>query len=289
MTFVIGALGLVGGAFLKVLRNRAPNTLGTHRFETGTLKRLDLLQPDLERLLEGHSYSSAIIAAGIPNIRRCEEDPQLTHQCNVKGTLRLVEQLCKMGITPIVLSTDYVFDGRAGSYHEDSPVNALNEYGKQKAELERLVGRDFGEESLIIRLSKVYGTQKGDRTLIDEMVSLLVERKKVRAAFDQIFCPVHIDDVVDAVMRLESVGARGIYHVCGDEAISRLDLARIVCQALGASLDLIEPISLKDLSEPFIRPQKTDMSNRKVCEKTGIKMYNLRNVVKLIVDQYENK
>ncbi|HSX26656.1 MAG TPA: sugar nucleotide-binding protein [Chlamydiales bacterium] len=288
MTFVIGALGLVGSAFLRALRAEVPDTLGTHHQEVGTLKKFNLLQPDLGKLMEGGGYSSAIVAAGIPSILRCEKEPTYTYQCNVKGTLELVEQLCKKGIIPILFSTDYVFDGIRGGYDEESPTSPLNEYGKQKAVLEKQIVKEFPDICLLIRLSKVYGTLKGDKTLMDEMASSIVNGKKVRAAYDQVFCPIHIDDVVDCVRRLVSIGARGIYNVSGEEAISRLDLARSICRELGASLDLVESISLQDLSEPFIRPRRTDMTNRKVCEKTGIKMRSLKSSIKTIVDQYRN-
>jgi dTDP-4-dehydrorhamnose reductase len=285
-TMIIGAHGLVGSAFLRAYRNVCPDTIGTHYSEIDALRKFDLLNPDFPELFKDQGFSSAIIAAGVPNILRCHKEPSLTYQCNVEGTLRLVEQLCKWKIAPVLFSTDYVFDGVSGGYVEDSCVNPLNEYGRQKAELERQVATHFRNECLVVRLSKVYGIQKGDRTLIDEMASGLVNQVKIRAAFDQIFCPVFIEDVVNSVARLQKMGATGIYHICGDEAISRLDLARAVCKALRAKDELIEPISLKDLSEPFARPQRTDMSNRKFCEKTGIQMQSLGRAIQLIVDQY---
>jgi dTDP-4-dehydrorhamnose reductase len=282
---VIGARGLVGKAFFEHLKGHDPNTVGTHYKKEGPLKKVDLKNPDLKEILQERRCSTAIIAAAIPNILRCEQEPAMTYECNVQGTLQITEQLKKEGILPVLFSTDYVFDGKQGGYDEDSTPNPLNEYGRQKAELEHHLSK---EECLIVRLSKVFGLERGDKTLIDEMISAILAGKKVRAAYDQIFCPIASQDVVRVVMELVRRGARGLYHVCGNETVSRLDLAREVCQKLGASLNLVEPISLKDLSEPFLRPCRTNMKNQKALEKTRVEIGSLQAAIKLMVENGSN-
>ncbi|HSX13984.1 MAG TPA: sugar nucleotide-binding protein [Chlamydiales bacterium] len=288
-TLVIGARGFLGSAFYHAYRAHHPTSLGTHHSNIDSLKTLNLISPNLEKLVKSDEYLYGVISAGVSNILRCEKEPELTYQCNVKGTLQLVEQLCQMRITPILFSTDYVFDGKMGSYHEESLVNPLNQYGKQKAELEHSLAHHFAGKYLLIRLSKVYGVQRGDKTIIDEMACLLMNQRRVRAAFDQIFSPVFVDDVVSAVIKLQLKEARGVYHVSGGQTISRLELAKTVCKALGAVEELVEPISLSDLSEPFLRPQRTDMINQKVCGATGIQMTNLNTAVQSIVTQYSKE
>jgi dTDP-4-dehydrorhamnose reductase len=287
-TFVIGGRGFIGNAFLKTYQRFDPNTLGTHHQEAFPLKKLDLLHLDLDALrLKPGEYSYAIIAAAIANIPLCEKQPALTHEINVTGTLQLVDQLCRRNITPVLFSSDYVYDGKIGFYDEHSLVNPLNEYGRQKVELEREIAKRFNNQFLLIRPGKVFGLTKGDGTLLDEMAHALNQQKPIRVATDQIFCPISIDDLIKTVIQLQKIGATGVYHVSGNEAWSRQQIAQAVCRALHAPEDLIQPISLDELNEPFVRPKRTNMTNRKVCVATGCKIESLQSSIETIVRQYE--
>lgn len=286
-TLVIGAKGYLGKAFYSVFRASHPDSIGTHHQESDSLKKLDLSNPTLKGLdLNGYSYG--ILAAACANVQFCEKNPKLSYLSNVQGTLKLVEEMCEKKIVPILFSTDYVFDGKTGFYEEESLLNPLNEYGRQKAELERSLARDFKGNYLLIRLSKVYGLQKGDGSLIDQIAASLLKSQPVRVLFDLIFCPVAIDDVIRCVLKLQEMKATGVYQVCGNEPWSRFDLAQAVCRSLGSSQELICPIPLEALNEPFLRPKKIDMINRKVCETTNLQMRGLNESIEIITRQYQN-
>lgn len=286
-TFVIGACGFIGHAFLEAYKRFDPSAWGTHYRDSFSFKKFDLMQPDLEILeIPSYQYSYAIIAAAMNPILACEKEPQLSRQINVDGTLHLIEQLCIKDITPVFFSSDFVFDGKQNIYDENSPLNPLNEYGKQKADLERALVKNFKGRYLLIRTSKVYGLTKGDGTLIDEMAQLLVKGKVVRAAYDQVFCPIAIHDLVSTVIELQKIGAKDIFHVCGNKAFSRLEIAHAVCRALHSDINLVQPISLDDLGEPFFRPKQVHLINRKVYEKIRIPITSLQDSIRTIANQY---
>ena len=73
------------------------------------------------------------------------------------GTLELARQLAGEGVVPVFFSTDQVFDGRDGRYVDEAPANPLNEYGAQKAEVERRLPEVCGGRCLVVRLGKVFG------------------------------------------------------------------------------------------------------------------------------------
>jgi len=286
-TLVIGGCGFIGKSLLKAYQHLNIPASGTHYKESFYYKKLDLCEPNLDSLdIQANEFSHAIISAGFSNVFFCEKNPQITHQINVRGTLRLIEQLCERNIVPVLCSSSYVFDGILGSYEEAALVNPLNEYGKQKAELEREISLRFDKMVLLLRLGKVFGLEKGDGTLLDEMIKSLLGKKKICAAYDQIFCPIAMDDLIAQIVQLQKINARGLYHVCGDEVWSRLDLAKILCQALCINPDIIEPISLDDLEEAVLRPKRTDMINRKMFVTTGIKTKTLLSSIEHIACQY---
>lgn len=285
-TFIIGARGFIGNALFRAYNIFYSDLIcSDYRFNSSFIK-IDLSNFTTINHLNLVHYTYAIIAAGYPNVALCEKNSQLAYQINVKGTIQLAEQLIKRNIVPILFSTDYVFDGKTGNYTETSLINPLNEYGRQKAELEQLLEKNFSGNYLLIRLSKVYGLKKNDGTLIDQMLQSLLAQVPIRAAYDQVFSPVSINDVIDVIIRLQISNARGIYHICGSEIWSRLDLAQFICREIKANTELVIPISLDELDEPFVRPKKTDMISRKIKD---LPNQGIRSAVKILIKQYHEE
>ncbi|MFC2049413.1 SDR family oxidoreductase [Chlamydiota bacterium] len=231
---VIGSRGFIGSHFCRAF----PEALAIDR------SQLDLCNPQITFSTEGRVY--AVIAAGVGNPRKCEADPETSYRCNVTGTLALGKELLKRGILPIFFSTDYVLD-------ETLNVAPLNTYGRQKAELER---EGASLSALVVRLTKVYGIEKGDGTLFDEMAALLMAGKEVRAARDQLFAPLFVGDVVRQVVEWERRGVKGVVTAAGPTYASRLEMARYMAQKLGADEKLVREISLDDLNDGLRRPKR---------------------------------
>jgi dTDP-4-dehydrorhamnose reductase len=285
-TVVIGAGGYVGRHLLAAHQSANPETLGAD--VAGPWPHLlDLAAPDIRPLkLREAGYEYAILAAAVTGLARCELDKAFTRARNVTGTLELGRQLAAEGITPIFFSSDNVFDGRAGGYDDEAPTRPLNEYGTQKAEVEQRLPEVCGGRCLILRLGKVFGLTRGDRTLLDEMADRLLRGEEVAAARDQIFCPLLIGDLVRAVLGLQAVNACGLFNVCG-EASSRLDLARTLAHALSADPARVRAISLDDLKEPFRRPKRTDMVCRRLQATIKLEFQPLAACVASMAREYQ--
>ncbi|MCZ6676206.1 MAG: sugar nucleotide-binding protein [Candidatus Poribacteria bacterium] len=283
-TAVIGANGFLGSHFLRALRKFYPDCSGTTRED------MDLSAPDIGPLrLRESGDRDAIIAAAITGVAHCEQDSAGTRACNVAGTLELARQLTAVGVVPIFFSSDYVFDGARGGYADDAVTYPINEYGRQKAEVERRLWKICDGDVLIIRLSKVFGLDKGDGTLLDEMASRLSQGLLVRAACDQIFCPVLVDDVVKMVMALQQARATGIINVCSPEAWRRLDLALAMADVLDVDGALVQEISLDDLGEPFRRPKRTNLICQRLRETADIEFVPTARCIEQVARNYRRK
>ncbi len=226
----------------------------------------NLSSPDLtvfEPILPQINY--AIICGARPGLRDCFEAPEATWQVNVAGPLALAQALVARGIVPVLLSSDYVFAGDQAPYCETDPSFALNPYGKQKVALEAGLKRHLRESDyLLLRLTKLYDLSPVGGTLLSEMAKAWQAGQKIRAAADQVFNPLLLNDCLQAMTGLLSVKAKGVYHLGGPEGLSRFELAQALADNLSVSHELIECISLKDLNEPFLRPHDTRLSIAKV-------------------------
>jgi dTDP-4-dehydrorhamnose reductase len=236
---IIGSDGFIGRHFCRAL----PKALAIGKAD------LDLSKPNIRFSTQGRRY--ALIAAGIGNPRRCEADPAYSHQCNVIGTLELGKELSKRGVMPIFLSTDYVYDDGLNI----APVNA---YGKQKLEME-IEALQLG--GLILRLSKVYGLEKGDGTLFDEMAAKLSRGEAISVAHDQIFAPIYVGDVIKQATHYLEKEMRGIFDVAGPSFASRLTMAKKLAHHLKVNDRLVKPISLNDLNDGVRRPKYLKLSS----------------------------
>ena len=231
---IIGSSGFIGRHFCRAF----PEALSIGRAQ------LDLSDPELTFSTVGRRY--AVISGGIGNPQKCEAHPEISYRCNVTGTLALGKELLKRRILPIFFSTDYVFDDTLN-------IAPLNAYGQQKAELEEQ-GAQLG--ALVVRLSKVYGIEKGDGTLFDEMAARLKEGKQVRAATDQLFAPVFVGDVVRQVVQWAQSGLRGVVTCAGPRYATRIEMARLMAEKLQIDQGLIKEISLDDLNDGVRRPKR---------------------------------
>jgi dTDP-4-dehydrorhamnose reductase len=286
-TSVIGAGGYLGRHLLAAYRAVDPDALGVDVVGPWT-HLLDLAAPDIGPLkLRDSGYKYAIIAAAVTGLARCEQDRDFTRARNVTGTLELARQLTDEGVTPIFFSTDNVFDGREGGYSDEAPTSPVNEYGSQKAEVERRLPEVTRGRCLIPRLGKVFGLVRGDRTLLDEMADRLTRGQEVAAARDQIFCPVLVDDVVRAVLGLQTVGATGLFNVCAPEVWSRFDLALGLARALGADPSLVKGISLDDLTESFRRTKRGDLRCRRLRATFDLEFQPMASCIAAIAKQYQ--
>lgn len=260
---VIGAEGFIGRSLLSTSAGSSIIVSGTTRRNPKNSNFFDLESSTPDDSVFGQATAVLILAAN-SKIAECENNPEKSYRTNVTGVRRLVEYLDKKQILPVFFSTDYVFDGESGGYSASSPPDPRTQYGSQKFEAERIVREVCGSNHLIIRLSKVYGTTKGDGTLLDEMANQLVSGITVRAATDIIFSPTHVLDVVRITLELIHGSHRGTYHVCAPEAISRFDLAAKLANALKVSPGLVQPIKLSDIDMTGRRPKNTSLIPSKI-------------------------
>lgn len=276
-TAVIGASGFVGRHLWAAYRARYPDCVGT-TFSSAKpeLAQFDIRSPDFAALrLAETGHEAVLIASAKPNIAYCEQNKSEAYAVNVRGTLELVRQIGRTGMQVIFLSSDYVFDGKGGPYDDDHPTAPTTEYGRQKAEVERRIP-ELTDNFLVLRLSKIYGVRKGERTLLDEMAELLAARKEVLAARDQIFCPTHVDDLVEAIVAIQDRKLGGVINVCNPEGWSRADIATELAREMGAPPELVRRISLDDIPVMQGRPLDTSMRSSRLAREPHVRFRPLR-------------
>jgi dTDP-4-dehydrorhamnose reductase len=150
---------------------------------------------------------------------------------NVDGTANVAEAGAAAGARLVHLSTDLVFDGRAGPYREEDPIAPVLEYGRAKAAAERAVTA-ADPSAVVVRTSLIYG---GEELSGHERRILEVADGATDFAFftDELRCPVRVADLAGALVALVSTDAAGPLHVAGADGVSRYEFACLVAAAHG--------------------------------------------------------
>ena len=103
--------------------------------------------------MEKNHYNAVVFCAADTKLADCEEHPEVTAKINVEATIALANFLRLRGAHLLLLSTNQVFDGSLPNRKVSEQVCPVNEYGRQKAEAERLILQM--PRSAVLRLTKV--------------------------------------------------------------------------------------------------------------------------------------
>ncbi|MBF0161075.1 MAG: sugar nucleotide-binding protein [Magnetococcales bacterium] len=286
---VFGGSGYIGRALLRAVgQDRALGTFFQNPFPGGRF--FDPARMALTALLQDQgdfSHALILLKSNGP-VDGFAGDAEGFYRANVTHVIALIEQLFALGIKPIFLSSDTVFDGRTGSYTEEDLPNPLMEYAKQKVAVERHL-QQSGHDHVIIRLPKVYGVTRGDGTLFTQWLEALQKGTTLQLAWDQKLSPIVIGDVVRGLLATVTHDLSGLFHLCGPAAFSRVDLFQMLCAALRSRLGDIPEIPVQqcrinDLAFRERRPIDCSMNPGKFVRAVGLQLQTVEESCRVIAD-----
>jgi dTDP-4-dehydrorhamnose reductase len=280
MILIIGASGYIGGNLYRYFLEG--EAVGTY-FNTkkSGLFYLNLEDPDINSLnIDLSKIRYCIICSAISNIDECKKNEEKARKINVSGTKKIIDQLFKMGIVPVFLSSDQVFDGKKGNYSELDERNPVNVYGETKKEIEDYL-LNSKKEFLIIRISKIFGLEPSDGTLLTSWALNLRNNETIRSAYDQRLSPTYIGDLVEILNISLKKELRGLYNVASPESFTRDEIAKMIKSKLNLDGNIIS-CSIKDFNFLDKRPLNTSLNVQKVLSKTNFKFHRMDEIIEIL-------
>lgn len=267
---VVGGSGFLGRRLLAALGSRGTGTWRSQPLAAGlafdaTTERLSDLQDRLPCDL-----SHVFVPFGAIDMEGCARDPAATSAVNVVAVTRVLDDCFRLGLTPVFVSTDYVFDGTRSLWNETDEARPRMAYGAQKLAVEHWLGTRR-EPHIIARLSKVVSEDTDTHSMIGQWVNEIKAGKAQTCADDQYFSPAHVDDLARALVGLADAGTPGLFHVAGPERFSRLGLLELLAREVTArdprASVPVTPCALHNLyPKPFaeMRPHDTSLATAKL-------------------------
>ena len=182
-------------------------------------------------------------------VGEARRDPARTFATNVTGTWHVLEACRALDVRPAaiaVASSDKAY-GRSDTlpYRETDPLAGSEPYEVSKTMTDLLAqtyAASYGMPTRIARCGNVYGTGdlNWDRIVPGTIRSLLQgERPVIRSDGTPVRDYVHVDDVVDAYLRLASADiAPGVaYNFSSGERASVMEVVRLITKAMASDLE----------------------------------------------------
>jgi len=190
------------------------------------------------------------------NVDACEKNPKLAGEINVAG----LQHICDSFSGKIIqLSTDYVFDGKAGPYKEEDKINPVSIYGKTKLAAEHIL-LDSNLNNLVVRGNVLYDYSfHTNASFLNWVVLSLKEGKEIKVVKDQYNNPTWTRSMADIIYLCISNDINGIIHWGDADYLSRYDFSKIIAEKYSLDSSLIKPILTEELDQIARRPLQSGL------------------------------
>ena len=280
---ITGGSGLVGSELINQL---VPNKHEVHYASRnagasgkGYFHRTDFLDSQSMQQLAEIRPDWVIHAAAETNVDKCEDIPEQAKKLHVDATFALKKMFPAAKFAYI--STDYVFDGKAGPYTEKSIPCPLGVYARTKFAGEATMTPD----DLIIRTTIVFGNHQRPN-FVNWLDGKLSRGEPVRIVNDQWGSPTYAPHLARAIGYLLQEN-KGVFNVVGPDVMSRYDFAQRVAETLGLDGSLIKPVTSEGFMQKAPRPMHAGLRIDKLLN-SGFVMPSLEEALRDYKKMREN-
>lgn len=212
-------------------------------------------------------------SAAMTNVDGCVRDPEAAYRVNGMGTQNLALAAAAVDAEMLYISSNEVFDGRLqraaqvnismtasdfgapmryvqapelsegrviGPYHEWATPDPINAYGRSKLAGEWYT-RNLLTRFYIVRTAWLYAA--GGSNFPHKMIHLADKHSHLDVVTDEIGNPTYVVDLAEAITKLISLHAYGVYHLVNEGVVSRYDFAKEILRLSGRARIPVEPIS----------------------------------------------
>lgn len=273
---ITGSLGLLGQRIVKYAPPTAellcvdlpesPAPLPQANYQSCDLTN----RKKVQGIIESFSPDWIINCAAFTNVDKAEQEKEMCWNVNVEAVKNIIYAARKTDCRILQLSTDYVFNGKAGPYSELDPPDPIGFYGKSKLAAENEL-RGAPIESTIIRTMVLYGISDNHRPdFVNWLIKELSAGRDVRIVTDQIGNSTLNDNLANNIWKVIDQQYTGILNIAGREINSRLDFALQIAEVFDLNPDLIHATRTEELGQKAPRPLNSGLIVDKAVNELGL-------------------
>ena len=304
---ITGSSGFVGGNIAQVLKQMGFEVLGLIRNSSEKVLPWSAENVDFndeESISSKLNGCDAVIHCAIHNdFNKLVNDREFAYDSFVGLTQRVTRAANKSGAQIIYISTDWIMDGAGHFETENNPGNPINFYGALKALGEQVI-RDLAPvDGAICRIGGVMGLHQTKKEMprgqdvgfgyfVASIVTTLREGKEYVVwggdRVNKVATPSLAAEIGAQISRIIDKRIGGTFHLVGDDAVSRMELAQATCKVFGLDKNLLksgEP-PIESLF-PSAVPVDTSLSNKQTKITLDIGPTSLTDLLKAFKSEWE--
>jgi dTDP-4-dehydrorhamnose reductase len=288
---LIGASGFIGRHTLAYIKSQGYEVIGTQtKAKYPELTVFDLLEHRIgdkipHFFLSNDDCICGVILSSMCQIDRCFIEREISYKVNVEKTCQLIGDLQAMGIKSVYISSDAVYEGTDGYYSEEHQPNPINEYGRQKAEVEKYIQQSV-PDSLILRLSKIVGEDPAENHLFTEWYKQIESGNPIVCIAGQVFSPTFVKDVAQSIVLSCEKKMSGLYNMANPVFFPREELAKQFGLALGKKVNIVCK-EQEEFNFAERRTEKSYLDSTKFLKATGMQFTSMREVFMSFISKLE--
>lgn len=192
-------------------------------------------------------------AAAYTAVDKAESEPRLAERVNVQSCAVLARAAARLDVGLVVVSTDFVFDGRARRpYAEDAEPGPLSVYGRTKLAGERAALAEHPRGTAVVRTQWLYGPR--GKHFPRTIAGLARERGALRVVDDQVGSPTTTLELAPALWDVVRLGGRGVFHAACEGQCSWHGFTAAILEELGLASVRLEASTTAEFPRPAARP-----------------------------------
>ena len=295
---VTGSNGLLGQKLVHLILDHSNHILlatskGENRLKSRSdfdYRSLDITDKNrVDSIVSEFEPDVLINSAAMTNVDACESNKENCIALNVDGVKNLVAACENHNTHLIHVSTDFVFDGKAGPYSENDQPNPLSFYGQSKYDSELIVSNSSLSKWSIARTIIIYGIVENmsKSNVVLWAKSALESGSELKIVDDQFRSPTYADDLAKGCLLIAEKEKNGIYHLSGKESMSILELVYRVADFYGLDKSTISPVKSESLNRAAKRPPVTGFVLDKANKELGYYPLSFNDGLKLLSKEIE--
>lgn len=295
---ITGSNGLLGQKLIRLLNsettcelvatsrnsNKLPEELSSVQYSF-----LDITQKEPLQALVKESKPDVIVhTAALTDVDKCEINKEQAWEINVEGTRNVIEAARLNDSYLLHLSTDFLFNGKTGSYTENSQPNPINFYGHTKLAAEKLLQQSnirFG----IARTVLVYGyVHNLNRSNIILWVKKNLEKGvEIPVVEDQFRTPTLAEDLAMGCYLMIKGQHEGVFNISGEELLTPYEMALQTADFFKLDKKYIRKVNASIFKQVARRPLKTGFDISKAKAILGFKPRSFSEGISILANQLE--
>jgi dTDP-4-dehydrorhamnose reductase len=292
---ITGSNGLLGQKLVALLlQNKSTEIIATARgdnrlpFKEGyTFESLDITNAaQVTEVIGKYRPHVVINTAAMTNVDQCETDKENCWAQNVYAVEHLIEA-CKITDSFLLhVSTDFIFDGKAGPYTETAEPNPVSFYGWSKLAAEKLV-ENSGIRWAMARTILVYGivNDMSRSNIILWVKNSLEAGKEIKVVNDQWRTPTLAEDLAMGCFLIADKEAEGIFNISGKDLLNPYEMAIMTADYFGLNKSLIHEVDGSTFRQTAKRPAKTGFDISKASEVLGYNPVSFQEGIAILASQ----